>query len=307
MRQASAQPSIEIFPALTGDRHAPDDFSYRRLSRIEEFRECERLQSKVWGPEDVGQVSALVMITAQENGGLVLGAFAGDRLAGFVCSFPGCTEEGGLKQCSVLLAVDPELRHRGIGRRLKLLQREAMLGLGIDLITWTFDPLVRINADLNIRKLGCTCRRYIENCYGVFKGGLLNGGLPTDRLLAEWWIKDPRVAARCGAIAIAPPAPAPLINDVAIDPRTGSPAIRANRLDRDEPVLLIEIPDDFQAVKTVDIQLAGDWIGGLRELFAAYLARGYQVRHFGPVHHAAAWRWVYELRRKEEDVARELD
>ena len=107
----------------------------RCLESLEEYRQCELLQSRIWGPADVGCVSPLVMMTAQENGGMAIGAFVEERLVGFVCSFLGLTETGMLKQCSVLMAVDPEFRQAKIGFHLKRMQREAALAQGIDLIT----------------------------------------------------------------------------------------------------------------------------------------------------------------------------
>ncbi len=79
-----------------------------------------------------------------------------------------------------------------MGRRLKLLQREDALARGIELIEWTFDPLEIKNAYLNIEKLGAIARRYNINQYGITSSPL-QGGLPSDRLIAEWWLKSKRV------------------------------------------------------------------------------------------------------------------
>src|SRR5215207_1941022 len=167
----------------------------RTIETLEELRQCEALQDRVWGPEDVVHVSSLVMITVNANGGFTLGAFAGRRVVGFVLTAPGLTEAGQVKLGSILMAVDPEHQNGGVGFRLKLAQREIALARGHHLITWTFDPLASANAYLNLHKLGCVASRYLVDVYGTAECGL-NAGLPTDRLLAEWWIREPAVAER---------------------------------------------------------------------------------------------------------------
>jgi predicted GNAT superfamily acetyltransferase len=92
---------------------------------------------------------------------------------------------------SHMLGVLPEYRNAGVGRQLKLRQRDDALARGIDLIEWTFDPLDLKNAWFNIERLGAVVRRYLRNQYGV-SSSALHGGLPTDRLVAEWWIRKPR-------------------------------------------------------------------------------------------------------------------
>jgi predicted GNAT superfamily acetyltransferase len=270
----------------------------RCLSSIDEYRACEELQARVWGRDDVGCVSALVMITAQENGGLTVGAFAGDRLVGFVHSFLGLTETGTLKHCSVLLAVDPELRNSGIGYHLKLMQREMALRQGVDLITWTFDPLASPNANLNISKLGCVCSRYLFNHYGTFTGGL-NAGLATDRFLAEWWIREPRVIDRLRGIGREMPVDLLRANEVAPHHRSGLPVPRWGPLDCEEPALALEIPADFQALKRVDMSLAQAWLEGLRAFLPHYFSRGYRVCGFGPLQGGGGLRRGYWLQREE--------
>jgi predicted GNAT superfamily acetyltransferase len=91
-----------------------------------------------------------------------------------------------------MLAVRAEYRNTGLGRRLKLLQREDALARGIELIEWTFDPLEIKNAYLNIEKLGAIACRYNINQYGITSSPL-QGGLPSDRLIAEWWLRSKRV------------------------------------------------------------------------------------------------------------------
>lgn len=251
----------------------------RRIETLAEYRQCEALQDRVWGPEDVVRVSALVMITAQLNGGFTLGALAGERIVGFVFTAPGLTGEGRVKQCSVLMAVDPDYQNGGVGFQLKLAQREAAIAQGHDLITWTFDPLASANAHLNLHKLGCVSSRYLVDVYGTADRGL-NAGLPTDRLVAEWWIREPAVAARLAGDTARLPLEAPAVNEIARDPRSGLPAIRRVDLDRGEPLLCVEVPESIRAIKLADMDLARRWRAGLREIFQRYFARGYRAVGF---------------------------
>jgi predicted GNAT superfamily acetyltransferase len=120
-----------------------------------------------------------------------MGAFDGSEMVGFALSVPG-TRSGHVYLHSHMLAVRKEHRNSGLGRRLKLLQREDGLARGIELIEWTFDPLEIKNSYLNIEKLGAIARRYNINQYGITSSPL-QGGLPSDRLIAEWWLKSARV------------------------------------------------------------------------------------------------------------------
>jgi predicted GNAT superfamily acetyltransferase len=92
-----------------------------------------------------------------------------------------------------MLAVLPQYRNAGIGRRLKLAQRDDAIARGFDLMEWTFDPLEIRNAHLNIARLGVIVRRYQPDFYGP-SSSPLQGGLPTDRLYAEWWLRSGHVA-----------------------------------------------------------------------------------------------------------------
>jgi predicted GNAT superfamily acetyltransferase len=255
-----------------------DPIQVRRLVSHEDYHQCEELQARVWGPDDVVRVPALVMITAQANGGFAFGAFAGGQIVGFVLAFPGLTDAGRVKQCSILMAVDPGLQNSGVGSRLKLSQRDAALAQGIDLITWTFDPLASANAHLNLHKLGCVASRYFVDLYGTAVRGL-NAGLPTDRLLAEWWIREPAVAGRLAGAPADPPEALPFVTEVALNAH-GLPALRRVDLDRGEPALLVEIPESIRAVKLADMDLARRWRDGTREAFQHYFACGYRAAGF---------------------------
>ena len=94
-----------------------------------------------------------------------------------------------------MVGVLAEYRDRGVGRLLKLAQREDALARQINRIEWTFDPLQLKNASFNIARLGAIVRHYIPNLYGRTSSPL-HAGLPTDRLVAEWWVRSSRVKER---------------------------------------------------------------------------------------------------------------
>jgi predicted GNAT superfamily acetyltransferase len=168
-----------------------DSVELRHCRSIEDFRACVALQKEVWNFTDAELVPLRMFVVADKVGGQVMGAFAGHDMVGFALSVPG-TRSGHIYLHSHMLAVRKDHRNGGLGRRLKLLQREDALARGIELIEWTFDPLEIKNAYLNIEKLGAIVRRYNINQYGITSSPL-QGGLPSDRLIAEWWLKSKRV------------------------------------------------------------------------------------------------------------------
>jgi predicted GNAT superfamily acetyltransferase len=168
----------------------------RQLTKHQEFADAVRLQREIWGFQDVELLPLRLFIVADKIGGQVLGAFDRTRMVAFSLCIPGLKPGNKFYLHSHMLGVLPEFRNTGIGRSLKLKQREYALGRGIDLIEWTFDPLEIKNAFFTIERLGAIVRRYVHNQYGTTTSHL-HGGLPTDRLVAEWWIKSPRAEASC--------------------------------------------------------------------------------------------------------------
>ncbi len=174
----------------------------RSCHSIEDFRACVALQKEVWNFSDAELVPLRMFVVADKVGGQVMGAFDGDVMVGFALSVPG-TRTGHVYLHSHMLAVRKDHRNGGLGRRLKLMQREDALARGIELIEWTFDPLEIKNAYLNIERLGAIARRYNINQYGITSSPL-QGGLPSDRLIAEWWLKSKRVETLLATGKIAP-------------------------------------------------------------------------------------------------------
>jgi predicted GNAT superfamily acetyltransferase len=217
----------------------------RKCSALGEFHACVKLQQEVWGEEDLEIEPSTMFVVASLTGGQVLGAFDGEKLVGFTMAVVG-ERHGAVYLHSHQTAVDAGYRNRGIGRMLKLFQREEALGRGIRLVEWTFDPLELKNAHFNLNRLGAICRRYIPNLYGVTTSPL-HRGIPTDRLVAEWWLDSPRVIAA--------------IQDLA--PKvTNAPAT-------------IELPNDLDLQKHGDSQRVRAEQTQVREEFTKWFAREY--------------------------------
>ncbi|MCC7499593.1 MAG: acetyltransferase [Bryobacterales bacterium] len=165
----------------------------RPLATQAEFAEAVRLQQQIWGFDDIDVLPVRLFVVAAKVGGQVLGAFDGDRMAGFCLSIPGIKPGRHGYLHSHMMGVLGAYRDLGVGRQLKLRQRADALSQGINLVEWTFDPLEIKNAYFNIERLGAVIRRYVLNQYGI-TSSRLQGNLPTDRCVAEWWIATPRVA-----------------------------------------------------------------------------------------------------------------
>jgi predicted GNAT superfamily acetyltransferase len=180
----------------TGTTAVTGAVTIRKCEALEEMQACFSLQKEVWGFSDADLIPVRVFVVANKIGGQVIGAFDGENLIGFALAIPG-NRNGHSYLHSQMLAVRQQYRNEGLGRRLKLYQRDDAVARGFDLMEWTFDPLEIKNAYLNIEKLGAIARRYSVNQYGITTSPL-QGGLPTDRLVAEWWMKSRRVDAVLG-------------------------------------------------------------------------------------------------------------
>ncbi|QYZ69361.1 GNAT family N-acetyltransferase [Neotabrizicola shimadae] len=180
------------------------DVTFRDLSGMAEFREAEALQRAVWGEGDQPDPADLMMVV-QAEGGLVGGAFVEGRLVGYVFGFPTRDPQ---VQHSHRLAVRAEARGLSLGVRLKHYQRDWCLARGIGHVRWTFDPLRHVNATLNIHRLGAEAVEYLEDYYGEMAG--INQGLASDRLLVDWTLAAPRVAALAERQALPVPGGIPL-------------------------------------------------------------------------------------------------
>jgi predicted GNAT superfamily acetyltransferase len=221
----------------------------RALHTEQEFQDAVQLQKDIWGFEDIELLPVRLFIVATKVGGQALGAFDGNRMVGFCLAIPGLKPGGGSYLHSHMMGVTPEYRDSGVGRQLKLKQREEALLRGIDLIEWTFDPLEIKNAHLNMERLGAIVRRYVRNQYGTTTSHL-HGGLPTDRCVAEWWITSPRVKAVMEG---------------------GPPVARPEIVER------IPVPAEIAALRRSDPKRARQIQQEISSRFEEYFARGLAV------------------------------
>jgi predicted GNAT superfamily acetyltransferase len=283
------------------------------LTTFAQFQQVERLEAEIWGPIDL--VPVPIMAVTVKRGAVLVGAYDGDRLAGFVYSFPalrredsshdGHNREGSkarrredttdeaprASHWSHTLGVHPDYRGAGLGRDLKLAQRERVLALGLDLIEWTYDPLQVLNANLNIVALGAVIEEYEENVYGE-SASPLHGGLPTDRFVCQWWIRRPHVERRILRVGRVDQvnrvdeirlvahevAAAPVVNET----RYGGAWLECGAADltRTEPRIAVDIPIDFTGMLTGDLPRARRWRFHVREIFTHYFRAGYRVVDF---------------------------
>jgi predicted GNAT superfamily acetyltransferase len=218
----------------------------RKCDGISEFKACVALQKEVWNFDDADLVPLRIFVVSQKIGGQIIGAFDGNELVGFAFSIPG--ERGGRAYLhSHMLAVRATWRDHGLGRRLKLAQREDGIRRGFELIEWTFDPLEIRNAHFNFR-LGAIVRRFIPNMYGLTTSPL-HGGLPTDRLVAEWHLRSARVRRA--------------LSD------------KRHRKSRGKEYARIRVPADFARIRGTKPEEAARLQAEVRQEFEHWLVSGY--------------------------------
>ncbi len=255
--------------------------TYRDLRTLEEYAQVVELERIVWGPGYEEVVPVPILAVTVLRGGILIGAFGEERMVGFVYSFPGI-KHGRPTQWSHMLGVLPEVRNDGVGKQLKLLQRERAMAMGLDLIEWTYDPLQALNAHLNFVKLGVVVEEYEENVYGTSQSPL-HAGNPTDRFVAEWWIRKPHVERR-----IAPIGSIPLRSNEWTDAKPVNRVALAGEwlesvdvdLSRDARRLVVDIPMGFTEMLTGNPELAVAWRICTRAIFTTYFDRGYRAVDF---------------------------
>ncbi|MCS6827558.1 MAG: hypothetical protein NZ553_13165 [Caldilinea sp.] len=315
----------------------------RTVTSIEEIEYFQRLEQLIWQspPEEIMPVH--MVITAIHNGGGLIGAFAEDGpaetggMVGLAFWFPGLgvptTQQwrraGGraedapelappqsalqLKMCSHMVGVLPGWQGRGLGVQLKLAQRQAILAQRMtDWVTWTYDPLFRVNAVLNIHRLGAVCNIYRRNWYGVMKDGI-NAGLPSDRCQVDWWIAGERVRRRIESSSRADgsgqsAASARLPEETYVIPTTaGGTHFRAPvemELPLDGRPLALPIPDDIAAIRRLDPALGMAWRMAMRSYLEQAFAAGYVMTDCLHLPNTG-WHYLLELQREEDERAAE--
>jgi predicted GNAT superfamily acetyltransferase len=255
--------------------------SFRDLTTLDDFAAVVNLERRIWGPGYEDVVPVPILAVTVKRGGILVGAFDGDRMVGFVYSMAGL-KDGRPTQWSHMLGVAEEYRDAGLGFRLKLLQRERALAMGLDLVEWTFDPMQAANAHLNFAKLGVIVEEYEENAYGE-SASPLHAGNPTDRFVAEWWIRKPHVERR-----VALSGPFVLESSEIADARPANRMRAAGEwlecagvdLSLDVRRLTVQIPVGFTDMLSRNPELALAWRLRTREIFTTYFARGYRAVDF---------------------------
>ncbi len=251
----------------------------REIGGPAEMRAVEDLQKDVWGIPDLDVVPLTQLVAAKAAGGVLLGAFDADKLAGFAFGFVGL-ENGHATHHSHMLAVRPEYRNYNLGGRLKFAQREFVLAQGIDEMTWTFDPLQSLNAYFNFERLGVISKCYLTDFYGADPASFLHQ-TGTDRLWVKWQLRDVRVQDRASRLDRPAPPPQP---DTAIKlvefGRSGEPVINDIRPDKKSNHVTIEIPGDINSLSRHDNAMAKRWREATRNAFSEYIAAGFVVVGF---------------------------
>ncbi len=254
------------------------DVIIRQLHTIDELTMVRDLEKIIWGSDDAVPVEQT--ITAVKHGGMVIGAFAGETCIGFQYSFAGFDGRKAYL-CSHSLGIHPDYRMGGIGYRLKCAQRQEAIGKGYDLITWTYDPLETVNANLNIKKLGAICSTYIENCYG-YMNDQLNAGIPSDRFQVEWWITSDRVTKAIEHHThLRNMERLPAVIQTTTNEEGFAVPVRVELdLDQADGKLFVPVPDAFQKLKEHDRKLALEWRLQTRAVFRHYFHQGWRVVQF---------------------------
>ncbi|GLC24954.1 hypothetical protein [Roseisolibacter agri] len=268
-----------------------DDIDVRPLRTADDYAACVALQMATWGEGFREAVPATILRIAQRLGGVATGAFAADgTLLGFVFGMTG-VEDGDVVHWSDMLAVRDALRNHGIGRRLKLHQRDAVRAAGATRMYWTYDPMLARNAHFNLTRLGARVVEFVPDMYGTDTGSALHGDSGTDRFIVVWSLAE-RGESPTSPRAAEVAHDAPILNDGAADGRDAEPARHAHGM---PPRVRVEIPSDILAVQDAAPARAAHWRATGRHALQWALAHGYAVERF--VHDAAAGRGFYLLAR----------
>jgi predicted GNAT superfamily acetyltransferase len=290
-----------VFSAVNpGEKGKIMNWTLRILDELEDLTPMEDLQRQVWPGCETDVVPAHLLLAAVHHGGLLIAAYPDPEESGpvstsdplgFVFGFPGfyLTPDGPrLMHCSHMLGVLPSYRSLGLGFALKRAQWQMVRRQGIDLISWTYDPLLSTNAHLNIARLGAVSNIYMPNFYGAMRDEL-NAGLPSDRFQVDWWVNTRRVNRRLSKRARRPlqfeqllAAQVPILNPAGMDEHNLAHPSSDITLPKGqtEALLMVEIPADFNRIKGLDPSLAAAWRSQTRELFQKLFEQGYLVTDF---------------------------
>lgn len=262
------------------DEAIPNDLRIRPLESLDDYRACVALQEQTWGAGFSERVPAAILKVSRILGGVASGVFTADgSLVGFVFGMTGL-RDGTLVHWSDMLAVRADHRNRGLGRLLKLHQREEVLRLGVRRMHWTFDPLRPGNAHLNFNRLGGTAPEYARQMYGDTDSPL-HRGIGTDRFVVHWELDSARVEACIGGASETPDFEDGDRVEAALSPSDDSPGGGPGlpRLDLEADRIRVAIPPNIGALMELAPSLALAWREATRAVFDHYLSRGWEVRH----------------------------
>lgn len=234
----------------------------RPLTSMDELHIMQEVEEAVWQmpPTPVHQT-----YTALNNGGIILGAFDGTKMIGFLYSFAGF--DGHVSYlCSHMLGILPEYRKNGLGLRMKFKQAELAKQKGYPMMTWTFDPLESLNAYLNLNKVGAVGAYYKEDHYGSMDDGL-NQGLPTDRIQIEWWF-DKKTFQSVDFDE----------SKLLLSVKDNGHPVTINQFSEKDGAWFVAIPENFQSIKHDNIELAKAWRYETRKVFQTLFNHGYQAK-----------------------------
>lgn len=266
--------------------------STREIETLSDMERIENLQREVWGLQELEVLPAEHLLVNKEIGGLLLGAYDGDALIGFVVGLVGL-RDGEIILHSDMTAVRSGYRDHNLGYRLKLAQREWALAKNIQRVTWTFDPLQSRNAFLNFHKLGAEAEVYHVDFYGETSSFLHQLG--TDRLWVNWRLESARVRKRLNAVTANTSPPLNYAPETALVHCDAQQVPHRNG-DAAGTVTFIEIPGDINTLQQSDRSLAIRWRAVTREAFTTAMATGCRVADFHRVSRGDQLIGVYELR-----------
>ncbi len=250
------------------------ELTIRALSTPEEFAMAEDVQKSAWGMPDIMVTPKEIMIAMHHNGGLALGAFEAKRLVGMAIMFLG-KRSGKCFMYSHMTGVSNDVQSKGVGRRLKLAQREYASRNGYDLVAWTFDPIISRNAHFNLSSLGVIARNYFPNYYGPMNDSI-NFGWETDRILAEWWIQDAEIRSARAALDLRDAHSAIRVSES----ERGAAFVEEVLVNTHAKTVLVRVPDDIVSLKRESIQEAQKWRESTRRVFLEYFSAGYSCLDF---------------------------
>lgn len=270
--------------AMTRIRNAYMDIRKIVIEKVETTEDRKNLQylhKTIWGVADISVIPAHLIIAAQKTNGLALCAYYEGKPVGFSFGFLGLTDDRKICYWDYLIGVLEDYRELGIGYQIKMRQREIMLARGIDLAMWTFEPLESLAANLNFNKLGCIGRKYVRDYYGTMTG-VINRGIPSDRLVVEWPLKQiPAVQSNRNRLA-----ESRVLNETIVDesgvlkPEKANPEmIRLLLMEKTEHVY-IEIPENYQDIRETDMLTVLEWRFTVRSLMETCFQMGAYIDGF---------------------------